>query len=104
LEKIDEAMIEEWVRDLVIVKTFAGLRFQEAILKKGAEILRTDYRLSAPNEESKGIDGYMGDLAVSIKPFTYEVKSELTEHIGARIIYYKKLDDGIEVDYSRVFE
>ena len=38
LNNIDRATVEQWVRDLVIVKTFAGLRFQEAILKKGAEI------------------------------------------------------------------
>ncbi len=25
-------MVEQWVQDLVIVKTFAGLRFQEVIL------------------------------------------------------------------------
>ena len=36
--KIDENMVNEWARDLVIVQTFIGLQFQEAILKKGAEI------------------------------------------------------------------
>ena len=46
-------MVEQWVRDLVIVKTFAGLRFQEAILKKGAEIKGTGYRFANPDEESK---------------------------------------------------
>ncbi len=29
-------MVEQWVRDLVVVKTFAGLKFQEATLKRGA--------------------------------------------------------------------
>jgi len=48
--KIDRKMVEQWVRDLVIVKTFAGLRFQEAILKKGAEIKKTRYRLSKPDD------------------------------------------------------
>lgn len=75
LNKIDRKMVEEWVSDLVIVKTFAGLRFQEAILRKGAEIMGTDYRLSNPDEESKGLDGYIGDIPVSIKPHTYETKS-----------------------------
>jgi len=59
MDKIDRATVEKWVRDLVIVKTFAGLRFQEAILKKGAEIKVTNYRLSESDEESKGIDGYI---------------------------------------------
>jgi len=102
LNKIDRDMVEKWVRDLVIVKTFAGLRFQEAILKKGAEIKGANYRLSTPNEESKGIDGYIGDIPVSIKPHTYEMKAALPEHINIKIIYYRKVDDGIEVDYGEI--
>lgn len=102
LNKIDERMVEQWVRDLVIVKTFAGLRFQESILKKGAEIKRTDYRLSEHDEESKGIDGYIGDIPVSIKPHTYELKASLPEHIDIKIIFYRKINDGIEVDYGEI--
>ncbi len=30
INKIDENMVNEWVKDLVIVKTFLGLKFQEA--------------------------------------------------------------------------
>jgi uncharacterized protein YukE len=102
LNKIDRATVEQWVRDLVIVKTFAGLRFQEAILKKGAEIKKTNYRLAEPDEESKGIDGYIGDTPVSIKPHTYKVKAALPEHIETKIIYYRKIDEGIEVDYGEI--
>ncbi len=102
LNKIDRTMVEQWVRDLVIVKTFAGLKFQEAILKKGAEIKGTDYRLSEPDEESKGIDGYIGEIPVSIKPHTYDVKASLPEHIDVKIIYYRKIDNGIEVDYGEI--
>ena len=102
LNKIDQTTVEQWVRDLVIVKTFAGLRFQEAILKKGAEIKGTGYRFSKPDEEAKGIDGYIGDISVSIKPHTYEVKASLPEHIDIKIIFYRKIDDGIEVDYGEI--
>ncbi|MGK9477628.1 MjaI family restriction endonuclease [Melioribacter sp. OK-6-Me] len=102
LNKIDRNMVEQWVRDLVIVKTFAGLRFQEAILKKGAEMKNADYRLAGPDEESRGIDGYIGDIPVSIKPNTYEVKTALPEHIDVKIIIYRKIDGGIEVDYGEI--
>ncbi|HDQ15769.1 MAG TPA: MjaI family restriction endonuclease, partial [Bacteroidetes bacterium] len=34
IKKIDKSMIKKWVEDLVLEKTFIGLRFQEAILKK----------------------------------------------------------------------
>lgn len=103
MEKIDRKTVEKWVRDLVIVKTFVGLRFQEVILKKGAEIKGTNYRLSEPEEESQGIDGYIGNIPVSIKPYTYKIKSSLHEHINVKIIYYRKIDNGIEVDYGEIF-
>jgi len=95
LNKIDRTMVEQWVRDLVVVKTFAGLRFQEAILKKGADIKRINSRLSEPHEERRGVDGFIGDIPVSIKPDTYKVKAALPEQIDIKIVYYKKVDDTI---------
>lgn len=102
LNKIDRAMVEKWVKDLVVVKTFIGLRFQEAILKKGAELKKLSYRLAESDEEAKGIDGYIGKIPVSIKPETYKVKSSLPEKIDIKIIYYKKIKDGLEVDYGEI--
>ncbi|MEN3045134.1 MAG: MjaI family restriction endonuclease [Candidatus Hydrothermales bacterium] len=104
INKIDEETVEKWVKDLVIVKTFIGLRFHEAILKKAAEIKKTNYRFAEPSEESKGIDGYIGEIPVSIKPYTYKAKAELPEDINVKIIFYKKVKNGIEVDYSEIFE
>ncbi|MEK6681153.1 MAG: MjaI family restriction endonuclease [Nitrospirota bacterium] len=104
LNKIDDNMVNLWVRDLVIVQTFLGLKFQEAILKKAAEIKRANYRLSNKGDESKGIDGYIGDMPVSIKPDTYKTKKSLSEDINAKIIYYKKVKNGIEVDYAEIFD
>ncbi|MCK4403581.1 MAG: MjaI family restriction endonuclease [candidate division Zixibacteria bacterium] len=101
--KVDREMVEKWVKDLVIVKTFLGLKFQEAILKRGAEIKGTSSRLADFTEESKGIDGYIGDIPVSIKPETYEIKKSLPEDIPVKIIYYKKIKNGIEVDYKEIF-
>ena len=103
MRKIDEDMVYEWARDLVIVQTFVGLQFQEAILKKGAEIGGVGYKMSEKTDESQGIDGYLGDIPVSIKPDTYKLKKSLREEISAKVIYYKKIKNGIEVDYGEVF-
>jgi hypothetical protein len=97
-QKIDKTMIKKWVEDLVLEKTFVGLRFQEAILKKVAGIKKVEYRLSTPQEESKGIDGFIGDDAVSIKPITYKTKNSLRENIEAKIIYYDKTKNGLNID------
>ncbi len=97
INQIDEDMIRQWVRDLVIVKTFIGLRFQEAVLKKIAGKFGTVYRLSTPEEESKGIDGYIGNIPVSLKPITYESKKMLSERIEADVIFYEKQKDGLKI-------
>lgn len=100
LENINKEQVEKWVVDLVIVKTFLGLRFQEAILKKVAEIKKVEYKLSNKEEESKGIDGYLGNMPVSIKPITYKTKSELIENIDVNFIFYKKNKNNIEIEFN----
>lgn len=99
--KIDENMVKDWIRDLVVLKTFTGLKFQEAILKKLSEHLRKDYKPSAAEEESKGIDGYIGDTPVSIKPHTYKAQSlTLSEQIDVSVIYYEKKKTGLVIEYD----
>jgi len=100
MNKIDRKLVEQWVRDLVIVKTFIGLRFQEAILKKVADQKGEKHKLATPEEESKGIDGFIGKTAVSIKPSTYKSKRALGEKIETEIIYYVKKKDGIEIEFD----
>lgn len=100
LTNIDRNIIEVWVNDLVIVKTFIGLRFQEAILKKVAEIKKVNYRLSTSEEESIGIDGFIGNIPVSIKPLSYKNKQQLSEDIKAKFIYYEKRKNNIVIEFN----
>ena len=99
-EKIDEKMIEKWVEDLILQKTFLGLRFQEAILQKVAKLKNENYRLANADEESRGIDGFIGEIAVSIKPISYRTKKNLREEIDAEIIFYEKLKSGLKIDFD----
>lgn len=98
--QINGDMVERWVKDLVIIKTFIGLKFQEAILKSVANFFKTTYRLAEPAEESLGIDGIIGNKAVSIKPITYEAKKALSEVIEAPIVFYEKVKDGIKITFD----
>ncbi len=101
-DSVDYGLIEKWVEDLVIVKTFLGLRVQEAILKKIAKMGKKKYRLSKPEEESKGIDGFIGNVPVSIKPKTYKLMKHLQDKIDVVIITYEKKGDGIVISYSQI--
>lgn len=100
MTKIDKEMVELWVRDLVIVKTFVGLKFQEAILKRVADNFKVSYRLAEPEEESQGIDGFIDNIAISIKPHTYLTKKSISEKIDVPIIYYEKIKDGVRVTFD----
>ena len=101
MQRIDSEVVRRWVEDLVIFKTFLGLRVQEAILKKVAGLRKTSYRLSEPHEEAKGIDGFVGDTPVAIKPETYRTKPELSETIECEIIFYRKTDNAIEIEIQQ---
>ena len=101
ISQVDKEDVRKWVEDLVITKSFVGINFQESILKRIAEIKETTYRLATPSEESKGIDGYIGEIPISIKPTTYKLEEMLPETIPVKIIYYKKIEkDGIYVYYD----
>jgi len=99
IEKVDKALIKKWVEDLVIDKTFMGLKFQEAILNKIATSKGVEYRLAEPKDESKGIDGYIDNKPVSIKSISYQSKV-LSEKIDVPIIYYDKKKDGISIEFD----
>ena len=100
MEKIDEEMIRKWAQDLILTKTYIGLRFQKSILMQIAKRKNTTFRLSAPAEESKGIDGFIGLTPVSVKPYSYKSQKGLNEQIDVTIIYYKKVRGGIKVYYD----
>lgn len=95
---IDREMVEHWVEDLVIAKTFNGLYVQKAILASLAERMGTTYRLATPDEESVGIDGYVGDVPYSVKPDTYKTMGRLSETIAVKMIYYTKTKTGLTIE------
>lgn len=103
MTKIDREMVEKWVKDLVILKTFIGLKFQEAILKSVASELKTNYRIATPEEESQGIDGFIGEKPVSIKPTSYEMKKSLSEKIEVPFIFYERQKDGIKISFDEFY-
>ena len=95
---IDREMIRRWVKDLIIDKTYNGLYVQKVILSFLSEKRGEPYRLPSPEEEAKGIDGYVGDTAYSIKPSTYQAMDRLPETIDVSMIYYEKTKSGLVIE------
>lgn len=95
---IDYEMVTTWVNDLIFVKTFNGLYVQKAILATLAQKKHATYRLATPEEESKGIDGFVGNTPYSIKPDSYKTMSRLSERIDVKMIFYKKTNSGFNIE------
>ena len=101
IEKIDEEMIEAWLEDLILVKTAEGLLIQQAILEHLSEQFGRSYSMASSDDEAKGIDGYLGETPVSIKPESYKQKTSVQhEHIDAAIIFYKKTRKYVHIEYD----
>lgn len=98
IELIDKEMVENWVENLIIYKTFNGLYVQKAILAFLANKKGTTYRLANAIEESHGINGYVGDVPYSIKPDTYKYMERLSEVIDVKMIYYTKTKTGLKIE------
>lgn len=73
-------------------------------MKNKIKITNTTYKLSSPEEESKGIDGYIGELPISIKPESYKSKKTLSEKIDVKFIFYHKIKDGISIDIDQLIQ
>lgn len=92
IQLIDEELVDEWLDDLLIDKTYNGLYVQKAVLLKVSAHFDVPYKVSSAEDESKGIDGYIGETPISIKPVTYKNKG-LAEKIDVPIVFYKKNKD-----------
>ena len=60
MELIDRDMIDDWVDDLLINKTFYGFRAQDVILGQMSQRFGLSLTQATPMDESRGIDGYLG--------------------------------------------
>lgn len=105
MDAINRSMIKKWVEDLIFTKTYCGLKFQNAIIQYIAYNVGEKGRVANAKEERKGIDGYIGDIPVQIKPITYKNETRLFENINVPIIYYDKKKDGINIEFDAdIFE
>ena len=89
IQKIDKDMVRNWVTYFLLVQSRRGIIYQEMVLKYLAKENNTDYRLATPEEESKGIDGFIGDKPVQVKPESFLQKGAMQFETEYDIIYYK---------------
>ena len=94
INDITDEDLTNWYDDLLFNKTFSGLYVEDAILKDIASKKKKSYQKSSSSEESKGIDGYIGDIPYSVKAESYkDSAAKNTETINAKMVYYRYTED-----------
>lgn len=110
MNDINRDLVKTYVRDLIINKTYMGLFYQQVVLqsiadrnitsevhenfKYNGEKVNKNWRLANPEEEAKGIDGFVNGKPYQIKPTTYKIMERLPEQINVAIAYYKTNSKG----------
>lgn len=101
-EQIDKKMTSQYLKDLVLFKSYEGFDIQEAILKKLGKMYNVEVQRADAQDESRGIDGYIGKQPVQVKPVSY--KDNLQEDIDVPIVFYdeNKSNKTMKVDISEL--
>ncbi|MCH8299625.1 MAG: MjaI family restriction endonuclease [Candidatus Marinimicrobia bacterium] len=77
-----------------------GPVFGEQVIKNIADKTNNSYRLANPDEESKGIDGFIGDTPVTVKPLSDIPTDRIRVVKEGVLISYSKTSKGIEVEFD----
>lgn len=100
LEAVDDDVIAAWLWDLVINKTYQGLRVQQVVLKRVAMVLDKAVTYATAADEAKGIDGHIGQKPVSVKPTSHTSRHGLPDSLPECTTYYEKCSGGLRISFD----
>lgn len=80
LEQVTEDMCVEYVKEVVYNKTAMGMGGEEMAIQVVANYFNMPYRYSTAEEETQGIDGWIGDKPVQVKPHDSVFKAHVYNH------------------------
>jgi len=103
IHEIDRDMIRAWVIDLIIYKSYKGVKFHQIAIQKTAEFCGMSFRLATPEEESIGIDGFVGNTAVQVKKRNgepYHVLMDIIPPSHVLIAYKENKDGSVSISFD----
>jgi len=65
---ITPELCRDYVEEVIFNKTHFGMGGESAAIQAAAEYFKMPYRFSTAEEESQGIDGWIGEYPVQVKP------------------------------------
>jgi hypothetical protein len=93
LGDIDLDMCNDYIKEVVFNKTHFGMGGESTAIIVTAEHFNLPYRFSNAIEESQGIDGFIGEYPVQVKPADSNYKAHVRNHADVDktlVIRYEK--------------
>ncbi len=97
LDRIDEAAIDEFLREYAVTSGHLGTRVKEALLMRLAEEKQAGYDTDA---ESDHVDGAIADHPVVFVPGMARAEWEYDETAEAEPVFFTVDEDGIHLVYE----
>ncbi|AHG00838.1 hypothetical protein HALLA_09690 [Halostagnicola larsenii XH-48] len=94
IDLITYDMVEQWVEDLILYKSYMGFDAREVILPKLGRELQMGSRLASPEEMSEGISGYLGDQPICLRSLKHDKGPAMYEDAGVPVVYYEETNSG----------
>ena len=102
IESLSMDDVRKWMEEFLYEKTFTGLSIQKAVLEFLSDKYQIEYRESNRIEEGRDIDGWLGTIALSVKPKSHTAIKNLPYRISDDIyvVYYQKKVNDVVIAYS----
>jgi len=94
--------IEEAAMLLAKEKSFNGFAFQSSIILFLSKKLKLPYEFGDDGMDSKGIDGTIGGIGISIKPTSHNSATCKKYHTKIPIVYYELSNGNIVINYDEL--
>ncbi|NBP59256.1 MjaI family restriction endonuclease, partial [bacterium] len=80
INSLDEEDCIEYVKEVTYNKSVMGFSYEEIAIETVANYFNLPYRYSTEEEESQGIDGYVGEKPVQVKKSGSAKKNHVRNH------------------------
>lgn len=94
IDLITYDMVEQWVEDLILYKSYMGFDAREVIIPKLGRELQVSSRLAGPEEMAEGISGYLGEQPICLRSTKHDKGPAMYEDTDIPVVYYEETDSG----------
>ncbi len=94
IDLITYDMVEQWIEDLILYKSYMGFDAREVIIPKLGRELQVGSKLADPKEMAEGISGYLGEQPICLRSLKHDEGPAMYEDAGVPVVYYEETDSG----------